>query len=410
MESEKQFDVIVWGATGFTGRLVAEYLFNHGNREDLRWAMAGRNLEKLEAIRDQIGDSDQSIPLLTADSSDEASLRELAKQTRVVLSMVGPFALYGSPLVKVCAETGTDYCDLTGEPQWIRRMIDTHEETAKQTGARIVHCCGFDSVPSDLGVMFLQQQARERFGKPLQDVSLYVRKMKGGASGGTAHSMANGMEESAADPEVARLVAHAYGLNPRPLKERPKQPDLRGAKFDADVNQWIAPFVMAIINTRIVQRSNALANYAYGEDFVYREVQCTGRGVTGQLRGVATSLMLAQLMLALRFGPTRALMKKFVLPKAGEGPEIDPENPGYYDILIKGKTRDGEKLAVTVKGDADPGYGSTSKMLSEAAICLALEVDKSAPEGGFWTPSTAMGSKLLNRLQENAGVTFSVAE
>lgn len=407
MENRPQFDIIVWGATAFSGRPIADYLYQHYRDGSVRWALAGRNLAKLEAIRQALGATEQEVPLLTADSNDEASLQALCQQTKVVLSTVGPYEWHGSLLVKVCAESGTHYCDLTGEVQWIRRMIDQHQQTAQQTGARIVHCCGFDSIPSDLGVFFLQNQAGEKFGSPLQSIDLYVLELDGSMSGGTAQSLVTVMEQAATDPEVDQVISHPYSLNPLPLKEHPDQPELTTARFAEDIGQWTAPFIMAAINTRIVQRSNALSNYAYGENFTYQEIEAMGTGGKGRAKATLAAFAQRCILGGLRFAPTRYLLKNFVFPKTGEGPSDDPDNPGSYELLLVGKTADNQQLSARVKGDAEAGYKSTPKMLSEAAICLALDIGDDI-KGGFWTPATAMGTPLLGRLPK-AGVTFKLA-
>lgn len=407
MTDAKHYDIVIWGASGFTGRLVAEYLLNNYPDGKLSWAMAGRNAEKLEAIREEIGDSQGTTPIIIADSKDEASLHAMVEQTKVVISTVGPFAWHGSELVKVCAEAGVGYCDLTGEAQWIHRMLRANEETAKSSGARIVHCCGFDSIPSDIGVHFLQSEAVKAFGEPLKDICLYVMKSKGGFSGGTVHSLTNVMEEAQADPSIGRLLVNPYCLNPDSSKHSPKQPNLKVPRQDDTSGHWLMPFVMAGINTKIVHRSNALKAFAYGENFTYEEVQSTGRGLSGRLKAYAFTGMLAQFMVGLKFKLSRDFMKRFVLPKTGEGPNVDPNDPGMYVLELRGKTADGKTLKARVTGDADPGYGSTCKMLSEAAICLASEAKV---EGGFWTPSTAMGDALLQRLHDNAGLTFEIID
>ncbi|MGV6807790.1 MAG: saccharopine dehydrogenase family protein [bacterium] len=405
---QTEFDIIVWGATGFTGQLVVQYLYKRYCDGKIRWAIAGRDKEKLLATRRSVGDVRMKIPCILADSHDDRSLRAMAASTKVVISTVGPYALYGSRLVKVCAEIGTDYCDLTGEVSWMRKMIDAHRAAAVESGARIVHTCGFDSIPSDMGVYFLQQQAQERFGSPLQRIDFYLMRAKGGFSGGTAHSLANEIDSLTHDPEAAKLAQSPYSLNPRPIKESPLQPQIRHAEFNDDIDGWVSPFIMGAINTRVVQRSNALSNFRYGESFLYREAQYCGGGFKGRCAAISATLMLASLIGGLKFYPTKALLKKFFLPKTGEGPAVDPKNPGYYTIRLVGKTEDGKTLSATVNGDADPGYGSTSKMLAEAAICLAQDIDGTETPGGFWTPSTAMGERLLERLQKNAGLSFEL--
>ena len=400
------YDLVVWGATGFTGRLVADYLYKNYSAGQLRWAIAGRSQAKLNEIQKLIGDESGDIPTLIADSADESSLRQLAKQTKVVLSTVGPYAHYGSLLVKVCSETGTDYCDLTGEVPWIRRMIDAHREAAELSGARIVHSCGFDSVPSDMGVYFLQQQASKQFQAPLKDVAFYLKRMKGGASGGTIHSMINVLKEASADSSVKRLMFNPYSLNPDTDFRGPDLPDQMSIRYDEGIERWTSPFVMAGINTRIVRRSNAVSGFGYGENFSYREVQLVGKGLRHRIGARVSGLVMGLLFLMLALPPTRWVLESFVLPKQGQGPKVDPNNPGFYEILLRGTNESDGEMQALVKGDADPGYGSTSKMLAEAAISLAK--DTPITEGGFWTPSTALGDAYLQRLQDSAGLSFEL--
>ncbi len=400
-----EFDVIVWGATGFTGRLVAEYLYErYGASGELRWAMGGRNESKLSAVRDEIGAD--GVPLLVGDAGDPASLDALAAQTRVVCTTVGPYAKYGSELVAACARQGTHYCDLAGEAQWIRRMIDAHEETAARSGARIVHCCGFDSIPSDLGVLFLQDLARDRLATTCPRVSLRVRKMRGTASGGTVASLLNAIEEGRADRETRRVLADPYSLYPRGEDRGKDRTDQPGPAYDDAVDSWTAPFVMAAINAKVVRRSNAVAGFPYGRQFRYDEAVMTGRGVTGFGSATAMTAALAGFVLLATPAPTRALLNRLFLPQPGEGPDKDKREKGYFDMLLTGHADDGSTIQARVRGDRDPGYGSTSRMLGESAVCLALDDDTPNIGGGFWTPATAMGQALIRRLGERAGVTF----
>jgi short subunit dehydrogenase-like uncharacterized protein len=403
--AQPDFDVVVFGATSFVGQIMSAYLAGrHGATGGLRWAMAGRSQAKLEQLRGSLGTAAAGISLIVADAADEAALRAMCGRTRVVASTVGPYALYGSPLVKVCAETGTDYCDLTGEVQWIARMVAAHEATAKKSGARIVHCSGFDSIPSDLGVHVLQREARARFGAPCTRVRYRVKAFRGKFSGGTVASLLNVLKESQADPAVRKLMEDPYSVTPRDGVARPVQPDVRMAELDPEAGAWVAPFIMAAINTRIVHRSNALSGMAYGKDFRYDEaVMMPNRAVA-----TATTIGMAMFMAAAAFGPTRSLLESYVVPKPGEGPTPAEQQAGFYDIRLFGTTAKGEKLQVKVHGDRDPGYGSTGKMLGEAAACLALDIGKSALSGGFWTPATAYGDKLVARLGEFAGVSIGV--
>ena len=405
--NEREFDVVVYGATGFTGQLVAEYLLGrYGIGDDLRWAVAGRSEEKLRRMRRELGPAAEQLPMIVADSTDEDAVGELASRTRVVLTTVGPYALYGSNLVAACVEHGTDYCDLAGEAQWIRKMIDTHHERAQATGARIVHCCGFDSIPMDIGVYFLQEEARARHGAYCESIALYVKATKGTMSGGTMASMSNIIQEAKRDRSIARILADPYALNPPGERQGPDSGDQQDVRFDEDVNSWTAPFVMAGINTRIVRRSNALAGYPYGRGFRYREATLTGPGTGGRIKGAMLAATLGALVLGMSAGPTRALLQKFVLPEPGEGPSREQQESGFFSLMQVGKLPDGTVMRTRIAGDRDPGYGSTSKMLSESAVCLAK--DELATGGGVWTPASAMGAPLLERLRRNAGLTFEV--
>lgn len=407
--SQPQYDLVVFGATSFVGQLLCRYLAERfGHDGELKWAAAGRSRAKLESVRADIGLP--QLALIEADANDEASLEVMCADTRAVVSTVGPYALYGEPLVKVCAAKGTDYCDLTGEVQWIKRMIDKYEDTAKASGARIVHCCGFDSLPSDLGVYFLQQTAEARFGAPCTRVKMRVKAMRGNFSGGTVASLTNVAKEVRRDPALRRELANPYSICPAGYKPELRQPNVKAPEYDRDAKAWAAPFVMAAINTRVVQRSNALSNQAYGADFSYDEALLTGRGTRGRLTAYAVTAALGGFMLGTSIAPSRALLKRFVLPKPGEGPSPEAQEKGFFDIRFFGHTAAGEALAVKVTGDRDPGYGSTSKMLGEAAACLALDTDRQTYPGGFWTPATLFDGRLIERLEHNAGVTFSVVE
>jgi short subunit dehydrogenase-like uncharacterized protein len=393
------------------GQILARHLAEApGGHRGLKWAIAGRSKDKLEALRASLGPKAARLPLVVADAADAAALGRMCAETRVVVSTVGPYALYGEPLVKVCAETGTDYCDLTGEVQWIRRMIHAYEKTAKKSGARIVHCCGFDSIPSDLGVHFLQREAKARFGEPCTDVRMRVKAMRGGFSGGTVASLLNVVKEASADPELRRELANPYSLCPEGYGSGIRQPNIRGPQYDADFESWAAPFVMSAINTRIVQRSNALSKQAYGEDFRYDEAMLTGRGVAGQLAAAGVTAGLAAMMVAGALPPARWALGRFVLPAPGEGPSPEAQRKGFFDLRFLGRTDGGRELRVKVTGDRDPGYGSTAKMLAQAASCLALDLADAPPRGGFWTPATLFGDRLVERLTAHAGLTFEVLE
>jgi short subunit dehydrogenase-like uncharacterized protein len=400
------YDLIVYGASGFTGRLVAEHLLGtYGATGEIKWAMAGRNTGKLAEVRDLIG-GPSSLPLIAADASDPASLKVMAENAKVIISTVGPYQLYGEGLVAVCAAAGTDYVDLCGEPAWMAAMIRKYGDVAKASGARIVFSCGFDSIPFDLGVFFLEQQARAKFGGPAALVRGRVRKMKGDFSGGTAASLLATVEAAARQPTIRETLSDAFALTPGFVGAA--QPGGNEVVEDIAAGSWVAPFMMAIINTKTVHRSNQLLHFAYGRDFVYDEMMMTGPGPSGEKRAKALARRDAVQNALIGFAPTRALIRRFVLPKPGQGPSKAARDTGFYDILFIGETSDGRTLRVSVKGDKDPGYGSTSKMIAESAICLARDVSHDAVGGGFWTTASAMGELLIDRLQARAGLTFTL--
>jgi short subunit dehydrogenase-like uncharacterized protein len=404
-------DLTVFGATSFVGQILARYLFaQFGAHDGLKWALAGRSEQKLQRLRSSLGPKAARLPIVIADAADADALEALCAQTRVVISTVGPYALYGEPLVKACAETGTDYCDLTGEAQWIRRMIHGYEKAARKSGARIVHSCGFDSIPSDLGVHFLQQQAIERFGEPCARVKMRVKAMRGGFSGGTVASVLNLVKEATSNPALRRELADPYSICPAGYAPEVRQPNVQSAQFDDDFDAWVAPFVMSAINTRIVQRSNALSKQAYGADFTYDEAVLTGRGLKGRLAATGMTAGLAGFMVAGALPPTRWALERFVLPGPGEGPSAEAQKAGFFDLRFIGKTADGRSIRTRVTGDRDPGYGSTAKMLGQAGACLAQDLGDSGVKGGFWTPATIFGDRLIARLTRHSGLTFEVLD
>jgi short subunit dehydrogenase-like uncharacterized protein len=400
--ADKKFDIIVYGATSFVGQIITRYMHTQFADGSIVWAIAGRSRAKLQQVSDTIGLS--GIEMIVADSADEGSLRQMCAQTKVVMSTVGPYALYGDVLVRVCATTGTDYCDLTGEPQWIRKMQLRHEADAVKSGARIVHCCGFDSIPSVLGVHFLQRNALEQFGQTCDRINMRVANMKGGASGGTIASMINMVKEAVSDADLRRELKDPYSLCPPDHSFFVPQPDVQIA-YDNAYGGWIAPFVMAGINTRIVHRSNALSHNNYGAEFTYEEAVATGQGAKGKRMARATCWGVNALMIGLAVPPIRWLLENFVLPKPGEGPSEKAQLEGGFDIVFLGSTAQGETIRCRVTGDRDPGYGSTAKMLSQAAACLAKDVPDTVA-GGFWTPATILGDRLIDRLKAHAGLTF----
>ncbi len=400
--TETKFDIIVYGATSFVGQIITRYMHEQFADGSIRWAIAGRSLNKLQQVSDTTGLS--GVELIVADAADESALRQMCARTNVVISTVGPYALYGDVLVRVCATTGTDYCDLTGEPQWIRKMQLRHEADAIKSGARIVHCCGFDSIPSDLGVHFLQRSALEQFGQTCDRINMRVVNMKGGASGGTIASMINMVKEAVGDADLRRELQDPYSLCPAGHGFSVPQPDVKIA-YDNVYGGWIAPFVMAGINTRVVHRSNALGGNSYGTEFTYEEAVVTGQGANGKWKARATTWGVNALMIGLAVPPIRWLLETAVLPKPGEGPSEEAQLKGGFDLIFRGSTAKGETIGCRVTGDRDPGYGSTAKMLAQAATCLAKDVPDDVA-GGFWTPATLLGDKLVERLKAHAGLTF----
>mgnify|MGYP006177027851 CR=1 FL=1 len=406
-DTPREFDIVVYGATGYTGRLVAEHFVReYGGKPDApKWAMAGRSKEKLAEVRDLIG-APADTPLVIADASDPGTLDAMCHRTRVVLTTVGPYQLYGDELVGACVRSGTDYADLCGEPVWMRQKIDEHEAAAKASGARICFSSGFDSIPFDLGVLYLQHEAQKRLGQPLVRVHGRVKVMKGGFSGGTAASLLASVEAAGRDPAVARTLRNPYALVPG--FEGPRQPDDGVADYDELAQSWTAPFVMAPINTKNVHRTHALRGHPWGTGFIYSERMLTGDGPAGEKRARALARQAKWQNLALDFGPTRALIRRFVLPQPGQGPTREQREKGRYEVRFIGVTADGQVLKASVKGDRDPGYGSTCKLISETALCLLEDVDRGMAPGGVWTPGAAMGLALVRRLSERAGLSFSV--
>jgi short subunit dehydrogenase-like uncharacterized protein len=391
MKPSSKFDIVVYGATGFTGQLVAEYLASrYAGKNDPKWALAGRSLEKLASVRDAIG-APPDTALIKADASDPVSLKAMIEQTRSVISTVGPYQLYGSELVAACAASGTDYLDLCGEPVWMRQMIDAHQATAQSSGARIVFSCGFDSLPFELGVFFLQETAKQALGAPVRRVKGRVRDMKGTFSGGTAASIKATFAAASKDFSLVAMLKNPFVLTPG--FEGPKPPPGNKVRLDEEMGMWTAPFVMSTINTRSVHRSNMLMDFPYGKDFIYDEMVLTGPGEQGEAN-------------AKRVVAANAEMGGPGGPKPGEGPSKEERDAGLYDLLFVGLAEDGRQVRIAVRGDRDPGYGSTSRMIGECAVCLLRDTPDIA--GGIWTPGAAMGHHLIKRLVDNAGIAFEV--
>jgi short subunit dehydrogenase-like uncharacterized protein len=387
--SKREFDVIVFGASGYTGKLVAEYMGKeYGNDESIRWAIAGRNKDKLSSVKKDLN-LNERVSIIEVDSTNKDSLDSMTSSAKCILTTVGPYQLYGSSLVQSCSENGTDYVDLTGEPGWMYEMINAHQDTAKKSGARIVFSCGFDSIPFDLGVYFVQQAAQEKYGKPAKHVRGRVKAMNGEFSGGTIASLGATMATLKEKPELIQVLSNPFSLTEG--FEGPAQLDDSKVLLDEKLNMWVAPFVMAPINTKNIHRSNALLGHAYGEDFCYDEMMIAGEGEEG--KQIADAMNSSNPM-----GGDN-------LPQPGEGPSKESREQGNYDVLFFADFDEGS-IEARVTGDMDPGYGSTSKMIAESALCLIQDCEDLS--GGMYTPAPAMGEKLIKRLTKNAGLTFDI--
>jgi short subunit dehydrogenase-like uncharacterized protein len=387
--SEREFDVIVFGASGYTGKLVAEYMGKeYGNDESISWAIAGRNKDKLSSVKKDLN-LNERVSIIEVDSTNKDSLDSMTSSAKCILTTVGPYQLYGSSLVQSCSENGTDYVDLTGEPGWMYEMINAHQDTAKKSGARIVFSCGFDSIPFDLGVYFVQQAAQEKYGKPAKHVRGRVKAMNGEFSGGTIASLGATMATLKEKPELIQVLSNPFSLTEG--FEGPAQLDDSKVLLDEKLNMWVAPFVMAPINTKNIHRSNALLGHAYGEDFCYDEMMIAGEGEEG--KQIADAMNSSNPM-----GGDN-------LPQPGEGPSKVSREQGNYDVLFFADFDEGS-IEARVTGDMDPGYGSTSKMIAESALCLIQDCEDLS--GGMYTPAPAMGEKLIKRLTKNAGLTFDI--
>lgn len=407
---ERDLDLVLWGATGYTGRLVAHHLVRHG--KDVRWALGGRSREKLEAIRaelEELRPEARDLPIVVGDSLDPRSLEPIVARARVVCTTVGPYGLYGTPLVRLCSELGTDYCDLSGEVSWMRRNVDRFHDRARRNGARIVHACGFDSIPSDLGVLLLHRRLADE-GARLVRARLRVRRLRGRVSGGTAASLFEVVKEARSDPASRKVLLDPYALNPPGEREGPDQDSGLQPRLDRDREVWTAPFLMSTINTRVVRRSNALLGFPYGRDLRYDERMDAGRGSRGRWRARRVSWAVRAFTGAAALGPTRWLLGRFLLPEPGEGPTQEERERGAFRITIFGEgVREHEeepsvRARVRVSADLDPGYGATARMLAESALCLARN-ETEGLEAGVLTPASALGLPLVDRLRP-VGVDF----
>ena len=387
MSNLNKYDFVIYGATGFTGKLVVEYAIKqYNNNNEVSWAIAGRNNEKLEHVQEKYN-LPSDIGKIVVDSNDQDSIDEMVSQTKCVLTTVGPYQLYGEKIIKTCISTGTDYVDLCGEPGFMHKIISECSAEAKETGARIVFSCGFDSIPFDLGVLFVQEEAMSKLNKYAPSVRGRVRVMNGEFSGGTAASMKATMAALQSDPELINIL-----VNPHALCEGiqgVQQDDDSKPTYDEELNTWVAPFFMAPINTKNIHRSNKLMNHIYGENFKYNEMWIQGPGEEGKAAAEFISTM----------NPLGDA------PEPGDGPSRESRENGNYDVLFCADV-DGETIKASVSGDMDPGYGSTSKMIAESAVCLVKDCEDLA--GGIYTPAASMGKKLIKRLESNAGLTFKL--
>ena len=406
--STRPYDLVIYGATSFVGQILTRYLLEHIHvGSEVSWAIAGRSERKLNELRNSLGSDAKNLPVIVAHADDEVALSGMVKSARVIATTVGPYALYGEMLVKSCALNGTDYCDLCGEAYWIKKMIVKYGNTAKESGARLVSCCGFDSIPSDLGVHFLQEHSKKQFNAYCTEIKLGVNAMKGGASGGTLASMIEAVKAAKNDVRLRKEMGNPYILCPEKKDLSHRQVSIRRPVFDQDFQSWSGPFIMEAINARVVLRSHMLSGMPYGNNFLYREQMITGKGFSGRLSAFTQSIVLGLFAVSVFMTPTRKLLQRF-LPKPGEGPSPEAQAAGYFDISLLGKTGSGKRLEVQVTGDRDPGYGCTAKMLAQSGLSLAFDFDEVDREGGFWTPATLMGDKLITRLIDHAGMTFNL--
>jgi short subunit dehydrogenase-like uncharacterized protein len=414
-DEPRQYDLVVWGATGFAGRLVAEYLTESYGPDEVSIAIGGRDRDRLEELGDELTDRTESwdtVPVVLGDATEPETLRDIADQTRVVCTTVGPYTKYGTPMVEACVEAGTDYCDLTGEVNWIRETVDRYHQDAVDSGARIVHSCGFDSVPADLGTLMVQSFATEEYGAACDTVRIYLEESTGGVSGGTLASAAELFKAASEDPAVRRTLQNPYSLAPPGERDGVDPGEQTGPKKDPLRSIWTAPSPMAVVNERVIRRSNALLEYPWGRDFRCTEVVPAGRGLGGAVTATAVAGGLRAGKLGMSFGPVRSGLQRFVFPDPGEGPTREEIENGRFTVRIlgRGESTDGNFVVEGVIGaELDPGYGATARMLGEAAVSL-VERDIDSPlSGGVLTPASGIGEPLLDRMRD-AGMTAEVHE
>lgn len=408
---EREFEIVIFGATGFTGRLTASHLIQqhvHDQKYPVRLAFAGRNIAKLTAVRAELAErwsEAKDIPILEADAFDTKALLALAARTKVIVTTVGPYAKYGMNLVEACAKSGTHYVDLTGEVTFMRRTIDAFDAVAKESGARIVHCCGYDSIPSDLGTWLAIRTYKERFATLPDRVVHAAGESRGGVSGGTIASMLELFEEMSQKPQLRRLLSNPYALVDGARGQ--DRGDQIGVRFDNDLQLWTAPFVMAPVNSKVVRRSLALQAAAGSEgvaNISYQECMSTGRGARGLVQSALVTGLLGGGVTAMSWGPMRRFAQRWMFPKPGEGPGQTTRDQGYFVSRLVATGSEGA-VHVMIRGQGDPGYAATSRMLGESAICLAR--DQIEGPSGIRTPASTMPEALLKRLQQQ-GISFEV--
>jgi len=409
---KNKYDIIIMGATGFTGQLVAEYITKEYGiyNSTFSWAIAGRDLKKLKKLKSKLLKYDTNsidISIFVADCFDLDSLNKITSISSLIISTVGPYLKYGKLLIESCVKNGTSYCDLTGEVPFIRESIDLFDKQAKENKSRIIHSCGFDSIPSDIGVLKLQKQSVKNFGIPCDNVRLYVRGTKGGFSGGTIDSMINISNYIKVHPKISGLLGNQYALNPTNDLKGPDQVSLRSVKWDKRRNFWIAPFIMSGINTRVVRRSNAIMEFIYGKNFLYSEVYSFPKGFFGFIKALSMLISLGLLKIAIGISPILWVLRKLILPSPGQGPSKNARENGYFKLLLVGSILNEEKISMKITGNKDPGYAGTAVMLSEAALSIILESDKIPKIYGVLTPSSAIGEIIISRLK-NKGITFEL--
>ena len=403
MKNHREFDIILWGATSFVGKLTAEYLLKrHGANAEVNWALGARNSTRLKAAKQSLGRQARDLPVLIGDAFDRGFLNDLASRTRVVLSTVGPYMQFGEPLVAACASQGTDYCDLTGEMPFVQAMMDKYGQQAEKSGARIVNCTGVDSVPSDMGVYYLNQFALDRFDAPLKSVAMHVHAFKGALSGGTVASLGELIAGGQKDPTIGKLLRNPYAICPSNRRSGVEQPSFYGVNRSGLTGEWLHHFLMAPVNTQVVHATNAHLNYPYGRDFLYSERQVA----SSRLRAYRNGMAIEGLLKGMSHAWSRSLLIRYVFPKPGEGPSRAIRDRGNFDFIFHGLTRNAQRVSCRVAGDADPGYGSTAKQVAEVALCLARSARQSKAGGGFWTPAAALGSRVIDPLIRHAGLTF----